>query len=311
MSDELQPFIHVVEVWVPDKQVLRHRSGAYGKHTDYARKSVASTYRRGEGLPGAAWASGRAVVWQDLRAHEVRGESAQVYGLNAGLAVPIYCGEVLTSVLLVLCGKREHSGGCIEIWEPYGSELVHAGAYYGELEPVIGDASRAMRFGRSVGLPGITWQRGLPFLMEDLTTTTAFLRSSLAAQCGLRTGLGIPLYRAGELAQVLVLLSAATSPIARAFEIWLPDDQGRLYLKQSVYTRGLETFAKLSRATSFAPGEGLPGRVFQSAQPVVFGNIQVGPFLRHRAAESAGLEVGVGIPIHDGEAVRAVVLLLS
>jgi hypothetical protein len=51
--------------------------------------------------------------------------------------------------------------------------------------------------------------------------------------------------------------------------------------------------------------------VFEAARPIVFGNIQVGPFVRHQAAEAAGLEIGVGIPVHDGERLRAVVLLLS
>ncbi len=311
MAVDPQAFVHVVEVWVPDRQVLRHRSGAYGKHTDFARKSVTTTYRRGEGLPGAAWASGRVVVWKDLRGHQVRGQPAEEYGLDAGVAVPIYRGEALTSVLLILCGSRKRASGCIEVWEPQNrSELVHAGAYYGQLDAAVREPSEQMRFTRGVGLPGITWQRGAPFLIEDLTTADAFARAVLAEKCGLRTGLGIPLYRGGDLAQVLVLLSAQASPIARAFEVWVPDAKGHLYLEQSVYEKGLEHFARLSRNTTFAPGEGLPGRVFESAQPLVFGNIQVGPFIRHRAAEDAGLEVGVGIPVHDGENLRAAVLLL-
>jgi hypothetical protein len=36
----------------------------------------------------------------------------------------------------------------------------------------------------------------------------------------------------------------------------------------------------------------------------------VGPFVRHRAAEQAGLHVGVAIPIHDGKETIAVVVLL-
>ncbi|HEX2676195.1 MAG TPA: hypothetical protein VHM19_06130, partial [Polyangiales bacterium] len=293
---QAQAFVHVVEVWVPDRNVLRHRSGAYGKHTDYAKRSVTTTYRRGEGLPGAAWASGRVVVWQELRKHLVRGESAHEHGLDAGVAIPIYRGEALTSVLVILCGEKRRAGGCIEVWEPTSrNELAHAGAYYGRLEESMGEVSRAMRFARGVGLPGVTWQRGTPFLIEALQTADVFQRSALAAQSGLCTGLGIPLYRGGDLAQVLLLLSAQSSPIARAYEVWVPDALGHLRLDQAVYGKGLDRFGVLSRSTMFAPGEGLPGKVAQSGQPVVFGNIQVGPFIRHRAAEEAGLEVGVGI----------------
>lgn len=309
---EAQAFVQVVEVWVPDKGVLRHHSGVYGTHQEFARQSVGTSYPRGVGLPGTAWASGRVVVWQDLRHHLVSGRPAHAHGLDAGIAVPIYCGEALTSVLTIFCGNRRHAGGCIEVWEVQDeARLVHAGAYYGPLDTELREQSQSLRFGSGVGLPGITWQRGSPFLIENLASTKTFARWPLAERCGLSTGLGIPLYRGGDLSQVLVMLSAEASPIARAFEVWTPHSDGTLRLEQAAYGPGLDDFARVSRRTTFAPGEGLPGRVFEAARPIVFGNIQVGPFVRHRAAEAAGLEIGVGIPVHDGERLRAVVLLLS
>jgi len=309
---DAQAFIQVVEVWVPDQRVLRHHSGAYGTHSQFARHSVTTCFGRGEGLPGAAWASGRVVVWQDLRNRLVSGQPAQAYGPDAGIAVPIYCGEALTSVLTIYCGNRTRAGGCIEVWEVQDqARLVHAGAYYGPLDEELREQSQAMHFGCGVGLPGLTWQSGLPFLMDDLPSKKTFARWPLAERCGLSTGLGIPLYRGGDLSQVLVMLSAQACPIARAFEVWTPDMHGTLRLEQATYGPGLADFARISRQTWFEPGEGLPGRVSEAARPIVFGNVQAGPFVRHQAAEAAGLEIGVGIPVHDGERLRAVVLLLS
>lgn len=95
-----------------------------------------------------------------------------------------------------------------------------------------------------------------------------------ARASGLDTGLGIPLHRGAEVAHVLVFLSAPETPLARAFEIWLPDASGRLRLDQCSYSRGL------------------------AAE-------------RQEAAVRAGFELCVGLPVHDGKRVRAVVLLLS
>src|SRR5690606_6837891 len=48
-------FVQVVEVWSPEGDRLRFRSGAYGPHTAFAELSRETSFARGEGLPGVVW----------------------------------------------------------------------------------------------------------------------------------------------------------------------------------------------------------------------------------------------------------------
>lgn len=304
-------FVQVVEIWVPDGNLLRHHSGVYGTHTDLARASAKTTFRKGQGLPGTAWGKGAPVAWPELR-HQLGGfDFTASDGLHAGIAIPIYRGEQLSAVLVFLFGDPARAGGAVEVWEPKGELLVHAGAYYGCLEPAFGRVSRRLTFPRGRGLPGMTWMHGRPYLIEDLRAWDYFVRAMLAREYGVESGIGIPFYRGGRVAQVVTLLSRESSPIARAFEVWTPDGEGKLRLQQTAYDHGLEAFAAESRDVAFVPGEGLPGRAYETGLPVVFGSIRVGPFVRHRAAEQAGLNVGVAIPIHDGKEMRAIIVMLS
>ncbi len=132
-----------------------------------------------------------------------------------------------------------------------------------------------------------------------------------ARASGLDTGLGIPLHRGAEVAHVLVFLSAPETPLARAFEIWLPDASGRLRLDPCSYSRGLDGFARERRVTSYARGEGLPGRVLAGGRPIALDGFGARAAERQEAAVRAGFELCVGLPVHDGKRVRAVVLLLS
>src|SRR5262249_15201081 len=57
-------------------------------------------------------------------------------------------------------------------------------------------------------------------------------------------------------------------------------------------------FRDASRQITFAPGVGLPGRVWAGGQPVWVGDLTADPnFLRAAAAEQVGLRCGVASPI--------------
>lgn len=311
MIGEASSFVQAVEIWVPDGDVLRHHSGAYGPHLDLARQSAQSTFRRGQGLPGSAWSKGVPVVWPALKHQFLRFQPVRDVALHAGVAVPLYRDQTLVAVLVLLLGDPARSGGAVEMWEPKAGLLGHVGAYYGCLEPAFSRVSQRLTFPKGRGLPGMTWMRGSPYLLEDLRHKDYFVRAILAQEYHVDSGIGIPFYRGREVAHVMTLLSRNATPFARAFEVWSPDGEGKLRLQQAVYGAGLEAFAAISRKHTFVPGEGLPGRAYESALPVVFGSIRVGPFVRHQAAEEAGLNVGVALPIHDGESVRSVFVMLS
>lgn len=304
-------FVQGMEVWVPDGERLRHHSGSYGPHAEFARVSALKTFRREEGLPGAVWSSERPQIWEELGSHFVRQEIAAVSGIEAAVGFPLFHGDVLSAVVVLLCGRRTRTGGCIEVWDtkPELGLLEHAGGYYGNLEQ-FGNLSRLLQFESGTGLPGLAWERGTPQIFPQHDRPNAFVRESIAREHGIQTGLAIPIFRGHDVAHVVVLLSSAATPIARAFEVWTAS-AGTLRRRAAHYGDGLEGFAGVNEELTFRAGEGLPGRAFAAKLPVVFDGLETPKFSRDRAAAEAGLSAGIGIPVLEHGEVTAVACLLS
>ena len=309
MDSTQQAFVQAVEVWTPDGNLLQRHSGAYGQLTEFAEASADLTLEKGQGLPGAAYRSMRPEVWHELGVGFVRQKEARLVGLSAAVALPWFRGNSLVAVVVFLCGSREQTGGCIEVWEPNDQKLlVHMDGYYGRLS-TFEDVSRVMRFPLGQGLPGIVWERGLPHIMEDLAASSSFMRASAARENGVTSGLGVPLLVGGEIQHVITLLSAASTPLARAFEIWAPDAQGQLQLSQSYYAPGLAALGDECRGVGFAVGVDLAGRVADTGLPWALSCAEpMRPFVRAALARKLGLSFAVGLPVHDGDRLRAVVV---
>ncbi len=291
------PFIEGSEVWVPQGNVLRFHSGAYGRHSEFARVSAIKTFREGEGLPGSVWKNGRPELWQELGPHFVRREIAREAGIEAAVGVPLFRADELIAVVVLLCGRKDHTSGCIEIWDlnPAAGVMEHAAGYYGKCQR-FGEISRLLQFHSGSGLPGLAWQRGIPQLVQGDGVAHDFVRASLARQWSIESGIAIPIFRRDALAHVLVLLSSRTTPIARAFEVWVPR-QDKLLLDAAHYEQGArpqtqDGFVKL--------GDDLPGRALKSGLPVIV-----------EPASSAPSAAGIAIPVLDASGVRAVACLLS
>jgi hypothetical protein len=300
MGFTVEPFIHVAEVWVPHGEELRRHSGAYGPHTAFAEASASLTFARGSGLPGQAWARREPVLFRQLDERFVRHAEARTAGLDAGVAFPLFRGDDVIAVVSLLCGSREHTGGCIEVWQPNDlRELALSDGYYGRLES-FEDISKLVRFQRGRGLPGIAWASGLPHVMDDLGNSSSFIRAAAARSAGVHAGVAIPLYRASEITSLLVLLSAQDTPLARAFEVWTVTAGGSLELVQSYYRAGESTTA---RGGQGAPGYALAQQVFETRMPVA-----CQPLL---GASGGAFRQGLGLPIYDGSTLRAIVNLLG
>ena len=99
-------------------------------------------------------------------------------------------------------------------------------------------------------------------IVEKLGQSQGFLRSTGAESEGLGTGFGFPVVNRTDLKSVLLLLSSATTPIARVHEVWRPKMVGggvRLERTGGAYD-GLDAVAKHRRSLSVHPGEGFAGR---------------------------------------------------
>ncbi len=100
----------------------------------------------------------------------------------------------------------------------------------------------------------------------------------------------------------------ATRAFVEVTEVWVPDGD-RLVWSSGNYG-SLDAFAAVSAKQSFSRGEGLPGRAWDEARPVVLKQFDGSYFQRAEAARAAGLTCAVAVPIFAGSALKAVIVVL-
>lgn len=92
----------------------------------------------------------------------------------------------------------------------------------------------------------------------------------------------------------------------RVVEIWLPDpDQQLLEFGGGCYGEA-RRFAAASTSMLFGRGEGLPGRAWTSAAPVILKSFEGSYFRRTAAAQADGLTCGIALPFFKGDRLTAV-----
>jgi hypothetical protein len=301
----MKTFIKVVESWVPssDRSMLEYGGGLYGEHARFGAMSRGMCFGRGEGLPGQAWESGHPVVLKEFAgANFRRTAAAHAEGLTCGIAVPIFAGDYLTSVVVIFCGDDDAHAGAIELWgnDPLRSkDMDLVDGYYGTTSEAFEFLSRRTSFRRGTGLPGTAWESGLPVFIEDLGRGAGFLRSDSAVKVGINRGFAMPCSVRGKGSYVLAFLSALATPIARRFEIWLPDAAGERLLRTSGFC---EQAGSLDRSSvSIEIGQGTIGRPAMTGIPA-FGEHAPGePGSVGASAAEAGLASLVALPVlRDG-----------
>jgi len=233
-------FIKAVEIWVPNahRTKLTLKTGHYGELDYFERISRGMQFAYDEGLPGKCWSSGQPIVLKQLSdSYFRRGDAAMTSELDCAIAIPTYDGADLRAVMVFLCGHDGHRIGALELWHAREGEPqmgLHEG-YFGAAEK-FEFTSRNTQFSRKVGLPGLVWDSGMPMIMDDLGRSAQFLRSGSAEKVGINRGVAIPCHaRPGTGSWVVTFLSARNSPIARGFEIWLPNEATGLFRLAEAY----------------------------------------------------------------------------
>ena len=114
-------------------------------------------------------------------------------------------------VLGAIAGALDFQAGVLWRVGPAGHQLVPSVTWTGRegLDGFIAD-SRARAFSPGEGLPGRVLESHEVLWFSDLGDPAAYLRSASAAQAGIRSAIGIPLFGHGDLVGVAELLSDET-----------------------------------------------------------------------------------------------------
>ncbi|MBX3642668.1 MAG: GAF domain-containing protein [Rubrivivax sp.] len=293
-------FIRAVETWVPgvDRSPLEFGGGLYGEARRFGNASRGLCFGFGEGLPGQAWEAGRPVVLKDLSGGNFRRSGAAMAdGLSCGIALPIFAGEVLTSVLVIFCGDDEAHAGAIELWHndsAASKDMTLVDGYYGTTGEAFEYSSRRTAFRRGHGLPGMAWDSGLPVFMDDLGHGSRFLRADSALQVGINRGFALPCSSLGAGQYVMTFLSALATPLVRRFEIWLPDASRTRLQRSYGFSEGEGVLQ--GGAPLIERGQGCIGRSFATGAPALSDEAGSEPRVG-AAAAAAGLEQLVAVPL--------------
>lgn len=294
-------FISVSEVWVPQDGKLVLGEGNYGLLDQFAEASRRESFAKAEGLPGKAWADAKPIVLKSVDgSYFKRQDAAKEAGLTSGVAIPVFAGEELKAVLVVLCSDDAERMGAIEVWAEKTGMMVLDDGYYGAAKHFEW-VSQHTHFPRGQGLPGGVWAASTPMLFRDLGSGYRFVRADSAGRAGLTTGLGLPVSVPGNEAIVLTLLSARGTPIARRFEIWdassaTAGSPPKVILKDGICEKEGALWDEEDPRTVFA-WRGVIGRALGSGLPVI----------SESSVETAGYGSVVAVPIHQNGGVSHVV----
>jgi hypothetical protein len=199
-----------------------------------------------------------------------------------------------------------------ELWTPdaNGKRLaLRSGSYGPHLD--FRSASTPMVFAEGAGLPGRVWQSGLPAVLNHFRGGSGFLRAEVAAQSGFVAGAGFLVGPASR-REVCVLLCGGPEHASNVLEVWGKEASASELTLQSGYYGALDAFRRLSSAMRFEPGEGLPGRVHQQKEPLLLDHLPTeDTFLRSAAAETYGIQTGLGIPLYSAPMSPSVFVALS
>lgn len=96
--------------------------------------------------------------------------------------------------------------------------------------------------------------------------------------------------------------------LIKAVETWLPTPDGSLLEFGGGLYGPATAFGAISRALCFGRGEGLPGRAWYDARPIVLTELDGSNFRRADVAREAGFTCAIGLPIFAGDALCGVVV---
>lgn len=322
MKDEListdrQCLLRVVEIWKPceDGRELELVSGAWQNCEPLEAASQGLRLNCNTGLPGEVWRRGVPVVFADLSACEFpRQQMARESGLTAGLGLPVLNGGKIRAVILLLFTGGTGTAGALESWvvDPIRRELGLDGGCFFNI-PLFEKTTRQIKWPYGAGLPGGTWRSAMPQLIDGLSQSASFIRGADARDAGLETGLSIPIASSLHAFHgVVLLLSAATRPLARMLTIWQPAGD-QLILKRAsspeLTAPELNALRSVDNPLTVTAGTGIAGQAWANISPLLEHAVQDEPELLAHIAEQYQFDWTLALPVTVGTQTTAVVTI--
>lgn len=308
----MKTFIQVSEIWVPSRNrtVLEFQGGLYGPYKPLRMASERLCFGYDEGLPGKAWAARHPILLKDWQQpYFRRAEAMREAGLTCGVALPIFAGDYLLAVVVMFCGNDADSVGAIELWHndpalSYDMSLEEG--YYGNAVH-FEYVSRRTQFRPGFGLPGMVWETGMPAIVDNLWNAERFLRKDDARKAGLSNGLGIPV--SGEAGQnyVMAFLSAMGTPIARRFEVWIPEENRAALIFNAGHCDHAPGFALDYASTRLYPGDSPISRAWMLGIPEICESVAEDSSAIGASARKARLQTMLALPVLENGRLKAVV----
>jgi len=305
-------FIKIIEIWTPcpDQQNLTLSDGYFGKYTEFKQETVRHKFGFGQGLPGKSWARAKPQIITDL-AHSYfqRKKFAADIGLNSGIAIPIFSGEFLIAVVVFLCGGDNTDAGALELWSSesdHSDKLSLVEGYYGCLRNLEA-TSRNIKFNKGQGLPGVIWDYHIPMLIANPADSPLFDRASNSTINRINTALGFP-FRNRQTDYVISLLSSNDTPIARRFEIWLPDKEHNYLFLYSGKCALDSKFEEKHKNKKIKRADGLKGRVWLTGCPAISSDLVADELVRFNVKDS--FETGMVMPIIENGFISSLIVFI-
>ena len=203
-----------------------------------------------------------------------------------------------------------------ELWQREGDTLRPVSSFYGSCDALRSAADATPPESSAIS---IAFADGKPLILDELTPLS-YLHAEAAGPDGLAAAVLLPAYTRDEVSAVLVIYlrnGVGGDDACAAAELWA-GTKGRFELSlDQAWHANLERFARISRYVNFPMGAGLPGLCWQSANARIVPDVATAKaFLRSSSAEDADgstnrLSVGLGLPLLRGNALQAVLLLIS
>lgn len=108
-----------VEIWRGEGATMTLDAGFYGAAAAFRAVSEATTFERGQGLPGGVWGAQAPILMRDLAtsAGFLRAASAREAGLSTGLGLPVATPSGAAYALTLLSGRATPLARRFELWD--------------------------------------------------------------------------------------------------------------------------------------------------------------------------------------------------